>query len=180
MDITVIKNTIKTSFQNSSNSSNVNTSPKQWIQVLLYLILFIIIFIIIYFFIQLIVKSYNESKLIKKYNIILPKQDNGKNFKYCPIGCKRGICGLKEKHKTEKPLPKECQYDFECQYCEDRNTHQFYVGGNYENQIKIIPTYEQKEIRKDDLSLLNHDIEKNNIYIHKLNKKIKYENSKTI
>ncbi len=175
MNITFIKDTI--SIPNFTNNSN---SDKQWVKVILYLLLFIVLFYIIYIFVKLLIKTNKESNIIKKYDLILPKEGDGKNFLDCPKGCKRGVCELKEKHKKEKPLKGECQYDFECQYCEDTHTKQFYVGGNYDNQIKIIPTYEQKEIRKDDLSLLNQDIEKNNIYIHKLNEKIKYENSKTI
>ncbi len=167
------------SFEISNNQNNSNNS-KNWIKVILYIFLFIIIFFIIYVLIKLILKTNKESNIIKKYDIILPKEGDGKNFLNCPKGCKRGICELKEKNKSVKPEKGDCQYDFECQYCEDNNTGQFYVGGNFDNQIKIIPTYEQKDNSKDDLSLLNQDIEKNNIYVHKLNEKIKYENSKFI
>ncbi len=166
---------------NTLLSENSN-STKQWMIVGLYLILFIIIFIIIYYFINLIIKTIEEKKNIKKYTVVLPKSGDGTNFLYCPNGCKRGVCGLKLKNYDEesKPIQGDCQYDFECQYCEDKDTHQFYVGGNYDNQIKIIPTYQQPEIKRDDLSLLNQDIKENNNYIHKLNEKIKYENSKFI
>ncbi len=165
----------------NSQTTNYNSQQNQWIKVFLYFLLFIIILLIIYYFISLILKTNQEKIELKKYDIInMPKQGDGKNFLNCPIGCERGVCTLKEKNKKQKPSNNECQYDFECQYCEDKKTKQFYVGGNYQNEIKIIPTYEQPKINKDDLSLLNKDINENNLYIHKLNEKIRYENSKNI
>lgn len=161
-----------------SNSQSNNSNKNQWIKVLLYFILFIVILLIIYYIVTMILKTNQEKSEIKKYDIVtMPKHGPGKNFIKCPVGCDRGVCINKHKSKNEHKLKQEeCQYDFECQYCEDTKTHQFYVGGNYENEIKIIPTYQQPKINKDDLTLLNKDIVENNIYIHKLNEKIRYEN----
>jgi hypothetical protein len=74
------------------------------------------------------------------------------------------------------PTQSKYYYNFQCQYCEDRNTHQFYVGANFENEQKIIPTYSQKEIRSEDVFPLNKDIQNNNEYIKQLNKKIREGN----
>ncbi len=101
----------------------------------------------------------------------MPRSGDGKNFLLCPKGCDRSMC--KEKNTKEG----HCQYDFQCQYCEDRHTHQFYVGGNYENETKIIPTYEQNPIREEDISPLNKDIEENNKYVNQLNEKIRQYNN---
>lgn len=167
-----------------SNSQSNNSNKNQWIKVLLYFILFIVILFIIYYIVTMILKTNQEKSELKKYDIVtMPKHGSGKNFIKCPVGCERGVCINKHKPKHENKAKHEikakheaCQYDFECQYCEDTKTQQFYVGGNYENEIKIIPTYEQPKINKDDLTSLNKDIVENNIYIHKLNEKIRYEN----
>ncbi len=137
------------------------------------LILFFVI-VLIYIFVRLIQDTIRQNEIIKKYEITTPHQGDGKNFIKCPIGCSRGVCVDKEKNKEGKIGI--CQYDFQCQYCEDAGTGQFYVSGNYDNQKKIIPTYEQKEIREDDFDRLNQDIQKNNDYVKKLNEEIQKEN----
>ena len=138
------------------------------------IIVFVLILIVIYVFIRLIQQTMQQNQMIKKYEIAMPRQGDGRNFIKCPIGCRRGVCLEKEKNKDGKIGI--CQYDFQCQYCEDDKTGQFYVGGNYENEKKIIPTYEQKQIRDDDFDRLNQDIQKNNDYIKKLNEEIQKEN----
>jgi hypothetical protein len=97
-------------------------------------------------------------------------------FLNCPHGCERGVC--KDKKQGENRVKDHCQFDFQCQYCEDRHTHQFYVGGNYENERKIIPTLEQPKIKDDDFEQLNKDIKENNQYVRELNKEIKKFNFK--
>ncbi len=153
--------------KNSSNSFSFH-----WEKITLFIILLIILSFILYMFFNLIQKTLNESNLIMKvYDIQLPKQGDGKNFLLCPNGCDRGICTNKQDSKDN------CLFNFQCQYCEDQKTGQFYVSGNYQNELKILPTYNQKEIRTDDFDLLNQDIKKNNEYIRQLNEKIKEQNT---
>lgn len=142
------------------------------------IIILFLVMVIIYIFIRLIQQTMKQNQIIKKYEIVMPRQGDGRNFIKCPIGCRRGVCIDKEKNKEGKIGI--CQFDFQCQYCEDEGTHQFYVGGNYANEKKIIPTYEQKEIRDDDFDLLNKDIQKNNEYVKKLNEEIQKENDKAM
>ncbi len=152
------------------NSSNTFSFYLE--KITLFFLLLIILCFIIYFFVKLIQKTLNESNLIMKvYDFQLPKQGDGKNFLLCPLGCKRGICENKINNKDN------CLFDFQCQYCEDRESGQFYVSSNYQNQFKIIPTYSQKEIRTDDFDILNEDIKKNNEYVRQLNLKIKDQNN---
>lgn len=136
-------------------------------------IIFFLIMVVIYVFIRLIHGTIQQNKMIKKYDIVMPRQGDGRNFIACPIGCERGVCI----NKNKEGKIGTCQYDFQCQYCEDKITKQFYVGGNYENEKKIIPTYEQPKIRDDDFDILNKDIEKNNDYVKKLNEEIQKENN---
>ena len=150
------------------NKNQILNDPLPFI---LSVITFFIILFIIYIFIRLIHSTIKEKKELKVYEITLPRSGDGKNFLFCPKGCDRSVC--KDKNTKEG----HCQYDFQCQYCEDRHTHQFYVGGNYENETKIIPTYEQNPIREEDIPPLNKDIEENNKYVNLLNEKIrKYNN----
>ena len=149
------------------NKNQILNDPLPFI---LSVITFFIILFIIYIFIRLIHSTIKEKKELKTYEITLPRSGDGKNFLFCPKGCDRSVC--KEKNTKEG----HCQYDFQCQYCEDRHTHQFYVGGNYENERKIIPTLEQPKIKDDDFEQLNKDIKENNQYVKELNKEIKREN----
>ena len=138
------------------------------------LIIVICVIVILYLFFTLLKDKIKEEKEMKKYFILKDyKTGDGTNFLDCPLGCNRGIC--ETKNSKDK---KHCQYNFQCQYCEDRNTHQFYVGANFENEQKIIPTYTQPEVRSEDVFPLNRDIHDNNEYIRQLNKKIKEENEK--
>ena len=156
-------------------SNSIFNDPLHFITSLL--ILFFVI-ILIYIFVRLIQDTIRQNEIIKKYEIVMPRQGDGKNFIKCPIGCSRGVCVDKEKNKEGKIGI--CQYDFQCQYCEDGSTGQFYVDGNYDHEKKIIPTYEQKEIREDDMDRLNQDIQKNNEYVKKLNEEIQKENDITM
>lgn len=135
-------------------------------------IIVVCVVIILYLFFTLLKNKMKEDKEMKKYFILKEaKTGDGKNFLDCPLGCDRGICKTKDSKNMN-----HCQYNFQCQYCEDRNTHQFYVGANFENEQKIIPTYSQKEIRSEDVFPLNKDIQNNNEYIKQLNKKIREGN----
>lgn len=157
----------------SVNSNSILDDPLYFI---ISMIILVLVMVIIYIFVRLIQQTIKENQLIKKYEIVLPRQGDGRNFIKCPVGCQRGVCV--DKNKEGKIG--FCQYDFQCQYCEDERTGQFYVGGNYANEKKIIPTYEQKEIRDDDFDRLNKDIQKNNEYVKKLNEEIQKENDKAM
>ncbi len=155
----------------NKSSNSIFENPLQFV---ISVIIFFLVLLVIYIFIRLIQQTMQQNKMIKQYEIKMPRQGDGRNFIRCPIGCLRGVCVDKEKNKEGKIGI--CQYDFQCQYCEDVGTGQFYVGGNYENEKKIIPTYEQKQIRDDDFDRLNQDIQKNNDYVKKLNEEIQKEN----
>ncbi len=123
-------------------------------------IIIILICIILYILFDLIKEKLREYEKIKEYEIKMPKKGDGKNFLYCPKGCDRGVC--KDKKQGENRVKDHCQFDFQCQYCEDRNTHMFYVGGNFENERDILPTYTQPKIQLSDYEKLNKNIKKEN------------------
>ena len=90
----------------------------------------------------------------------------------CPKGCVRGVC-----NKSSSDEDKDsCKYDFQCDYCKDNKTDQFYIDLN--NNREIIPLYyTSKNMDKDDIYKLNDMINKNNKYIQALDEKIKIMNS---
>jgi hypothetical protein len=140
----------------------------------LLIIILIIIFIII--FIALFVKlSFPIQSDMKEYKIT--KVGNGKNMNLCPIGCSRGSC----KKLDNKQLSKTknfCKFNFQCDYCQDRVTNNFYVDPNYDNEKAILPVYqESKNLVISQKDLLNDAIKKNNNYIINLNKRIINMNS---
>ena len=101
-----------------------------------------------------------------EYNVSLPLSGNGNNMNWCPSGCVRGMC----------KKGKECVYDFQCQYCEDKKTKMFYV--NFDQERNILPVLQEEkrlsESQKDDLNMMISD---NNQYIKKLNAQIRKMNS---
>ena len=100
---------------------------------------------------------------------MLPLKDNAKNMNLCLPGCVRGTCTQPNKNKNF------CNYDFQCQYCQDKKTNMFYV--NFDNEKEIVPIYEEKSLNYKETELLNNLIKKDNDYIHLLNKQIKIFNS---
>jgi hypothetical protein len=97
------------------------------------------------------------------------KGDSSKDMNYCLDGCVRGACKLSSNN------PKSCKYDFQCEYCQDKDTNMFYVDFNQEREI--LPLYEeQKNLNYSQDQLLNDQIEENNEYIKKLNKQIRIDN----
>jgi hypothetical protein len=108
----------------------------------------------------------NNNVSLKNNNVSLPLTGNGNNMNWCPSGCVRGTC----------TKGKECVYDFQCQYCEDKKTKMFYV--NFDQERNILPLLEEQkrlsEPQKDDL---NMTIQDNNNYIKKLNIEIRKMNS---
>ena len=109
--------------------------------------------------------NYVDSEM-HEYKVSLPLSGNGNNMNWCPSGCVRGTC----------TKGKECVYDFQCQYCEDKKTKMFYV--NFDQERNILPILEEEkrlsESQKDDLNMMISD---NNEYIKKLNMQIRKINS---
>jgi hypothetical protein len=138
------------------------------------LLLFIVFLIII--FIALFIKlSFPIEHDIKEFSII--KSGNGQNMNLCPIGCNRGSC-QKLNNKQLSGLNNYCKYNFQCNYCQDRVTNQFYVHPDLTNEKEILPIYEEsKYLVINQTDLLNEDIKKNNEYIIDINNKIKKMNS---
>lgn len=129
------------------------------------LIILILIFIKIYYTFN-VVGVVDDSEM-KSYNILTPIHGDGKNMNLCPKGCIRGACNKKMGG---------CNYDFQCQYCNDQKTNMFFVDMNDERQI--IPLYEEEEkLNSNQKNRLNESISKNNEYIEILNKKIMMMNS---
>ena len=102
---------------------------------------------------------------ITKGNLASPYLD------VCKLGCTRGVCNTKNSNS-----PNFCKYDFQCNYCKDRDTKNFYVDlTNYE---EIQPTYDiQKKLSNKQRNSLNNEIEENNDYIDELNDKIRSYNN---
>ena len=122
--------------------------------------IFICILVFALLFIYILTLLIKSSSLPKKYNIILPETKNGKNAVSCLPGCVRGRC------KNNK-LPNNCKYDFQCDYCEDKDTSLLYVDVN--NYRTIQPLYEEEGLSSVQKRTLNNEIDDNNKYIQKLN-----------
>jgi hypothetical protein len=98
-----------------------------------------------------------------EYTIILPHNGPANNMNDCLRGCQRGVC----LDKSMKSGEKHCKFDFQCQYCRDKDTNMFYTNGNYDNESNIVPEYEDAE--QNEIVSLNKMIKKNNLYIKDMN-----------
>ena len=138
--------------------------------ILIFIILFIVIFISI--FVKL---SFVKQDNVHNYSII--ESGNGKNMNLCPKGCIRGSC--KKLNSQELSKHKDyCKYNFQCNYCQDKTTNQFYVDPNMDNEKAILPVYEEsKHLIISQKDTLNDEIKQNNNYIIELNQKIKNMNN---
>jgi len=136
-----------------------------------------VIFIVIVIFILIMVLLYSKFAHLENiddemlsYQVLTPIKSNAKNMNYCLDGCVRGACNKKNSKKNS------CNFDFQCQYCQDKKTNMFYV--NFDDEKNIVPLYEEESLLNDDQKiLLNKAIKKNNIYIDQLNSRIKIMNS---
>ena len=128
---------------------------------LVIIILIIIVIILCYF------GYYVMTKIVDKesgeYTIILPHNGPANNMNDCLRGCQRGGC----LNKSDKSGEKHCKFDFQCQYCRDKDTNMFYTNGNYDNESNIVPEYEDAE--QNEIESLNKMIKKNNLYIKDMN-----------
>ena len=111
----------------------------------------------------------------KKRNFPKVITNASKNLDLCKKGCVRGVC---KNNKNNSNLKNSCKYDFQCNYCKDRKTNQFYVDlTNYE---EVLPDYNiQEELSKNQSEDLNNEINDNNDYIDELNNKIRKYNGIT-
>lgn len=128
-------------------------------------IIFFIIIVIGIIFIFLKPKN-NDNK----YHIKLPYSENGLNTLNCPAGCNRGRCDFKNQNKKN-----HCKYDFQCNYCNNKNTNMMYIDPN--NNRKLIPVYEESQnLTKNQKGKLNNSINEYNNDIEKINKTVSYVN----
>jgi hypothetical protein len=149
---------------------NINNKKKNNIlfTIIIFMITIIVIIIIVYLFNKLNIAK-NKKNGTSEYQVLLPIKDDAKNMNLCLPGCVRGTCKLPNKGKNF------CNYDFQCQYCQDYKTNMFYV--NFDKEREIVPVYEEKSLNNKETQLLNDSIKQNNNYINLLNKKIQLVNS---
>ena len=62
-------------------------------------------------------KDFVESELLE-YKVLTSNKTNN----ICLQGCVKGVC---EKQNNN---PLECKYNFQCSYCQDKDTNMFYVA----------------------------------------------------
>ena len=154
---------------NKKTKSNSNSNMNIFNIVIIVLILIAIIFIVYYLinYTDLFYKKETDTREynITKGNLASPYLD------VCKKGCIRGVCQTKNSNSKDF-----CKFDFECNYCKDRNTKNFYVDlTNYE---EVQPAYSvQKKLSNDQTKSLNNEIEENNEYIDDLNDKIRNYNN---
>jgi hypothetical protein len=150
--------------------NKINNQDSSKIQNIIIIALIICaLFFIIYYIINH-TNIYNKKETethtynITKGNLASPYLD------VCKKGCTRGVCRTKNSNSKEL-----CKYDFQCNYCKDRNTKNFYVDlTNYE---EVQPIYSvQEELNNKQRNSLNVEIEENNDYIDDLNDKIRKYN----
>jgi signal recognition particle subunit SEC65 len=146
------------------------------IVIILSCILFLFVFYILIF---KIVPS-PSNKETKTYNIVLPMHSDAKNKNLCPYNCVRGNCNLsnivkKEIEEGKQGIGVKCKHDYQCNYCKDPKTNQFYVN-NYQEKHIIHELEEEPHLTPIQKHILNDDINGYNEYIHKLNDKIKKVN----
>ena len=134
----------------------------------IFIIIIIVLLIIVYLFNIFNIEK-NKKKGLSEYGVMLPIKDNAKDMNLCLSGCVRGTCTQPNKNKDF------CKHDFQCEYCQDKNTNMFYV--NFDNDKEIVPIYEEESLNYKETEILNNLIKKDNDYIGLLNKKIKLFNS---
>lgn len=140
---------------------------------LLYILLLLTIFIIIgIIFSILIVQYYYPNNKLNIINFQSIYKDNSKNLKNCPKGCIRGVCSNKSNNNSSQ----YCKYDFNCNYCNDVDTENYYL--DTVSNPKLTQKYNsiQQELNENNINDINKKIKEQNIYINKLNQQIKKMN----
>jgi hypothetical protein len=134
-------------------------------------ILIIIVLIITGIILSILISNYNNNT-VKNYYSNLPFksiiQDNAKNMSACPNGCVRGVCSHKQRC-TNPHQQNCCVYDFQCNYCKDPITQNYYLNSNANPRLAIAYN---KNVNNRQTEILNKKIKKQNEYIQKLNKEI--------
>ena len=141
------------------------------------LIVMIIVVILIGFGIYYFMKNYiMTSDTTKEYGIVYPYKGDGKNFIKCPRGCYRSSCLIKD----NKEIPKDgCKFDFQCEYCKDDFTQNFYASDLRKRFIiPAVTATQEDDMKKSDYGLLNDDINKYNEDIKEINQQIEKENER--
>lgn len=160
---------IKLNNKGKGNGKGNNQIGSKIFNIFIILIIIILLFFIMYYIINHTnmfgkVESKTREYQITKGNVASPYLD------LCKKGCVRGVCRTKNSDSKEF-----CKYDFQCNYCKDRKSDNFYVDlTNYE---EVLPDYDlQEELSPKQQSNLNYEISENNEYIEDLNDKIRKYN----
>jgi predicted transport protein len=149
-----------------NNSKNVNNNT---FSIIISIIIIIVLLLFIIYYYSPIIKIDNK---VHSYNIHNLKGTSD-HMLSCPNGCIRGVCNKNNSNNKNNT----CNYDFNCQYCIDKNTKNFYV--NFNKERNIIPVLEEEEnLNLSQKTLLNNYIQENNNYIKELNTEIKNYNNK--
>ena len=109
-------------------------------------IIIVIVFVIL--FIALFVK-YSGLFKHREYTVLPPIKGDGTNMNMCLDGCIRGTC-----KRTKNPTSKNCKYDYQCQYCQDKKTDMFYVDTDLDIEAEIKPIYEEEHMKKNKIDKL--------------------------
>lgn len=140
------------------------------------IILACLVFLFVFYILIFKIVPYPSNKEIKTYNIELPMHADAKNKNLCPYNCVRGNCNLSNiVQEEDEPGERKCKHDYQCNYCKDPKTNQFYVN-NYQEKEIIHELEEEPRLTPIQKHILNDDINGYNEYIHKLNDKIKKVN----
>ena len=136
--------------------------------------IFIFILFLVFIFIYGIILLTNVNVKEKQYDIVLPYMKSAKDAIICPIGCVRGRCNKINTNQntttTTATNQNNCKYDFQCNYCQDKDTTLMYVDFN--NNRTLQPIYEEEGLSPFQKRTLNDEIDDNNKYIKELNKTI--------
>lgn len=118
----------------------------------------------------------NTNNLYKKLPFDSYYVGKGKNMRKCPKGCVRGVCKHNKYCRNHyPPHPKCCAFDFQCQYCRDQKTGEYYLEPGDDDYIDKNYYKDGNDFDRQDL---NRDIMKENRYIRRINKDIRRKNKK--
>lgn len=181
----VFKFNFKETINKKNKNPNMDSSKKvkvghdkssfSWVSLVIVIILLLFVGLGTFAFVSKMISDQVNNQIKKEYTISTPIDYPAKNMNNCPLGCLRGVCSkkvLSKKHKNTNSK-KPCEYDFQCNYCKDPSTNQFYVNFAQNPKRKIVPVYEEEWLGTIAEKKLNEEIKKNNEYIKKLNNHIK-------
>ena len=184
----VSENVFKFNFKETvNNKPNMDSSKKvkvgqnkssfSWISLVIVVLLLLLVGLGTFAFISKMISDEVNNQIKKEYTVSTPIDYPAKNMNNCPPGCLRGVCSEEAlSSQEEEGSGKPCEYDFQCNYCKDPSTNQFYVNFSQNPKRKIVPVYEEEWLGTIAEKKLNDEIKKNNEYIKKLNQHIKEVN----